>query len=365
MRLKIKQEDIVKLINISQRAVSSKSSVQILEGILFIAQNNRLKLISTDMETTIETSIDCMVEEDGEIVINSSLFGDIVKKLPRDTVNINTKGTDVEIICGKSQFYLNGQLSDNFPLSPKLSDEDLSFNIKGEDLINSVRRTGFATSTDLTRPHLNGIFLEMKENNLRFVAIDGYRLAISDIETDGKGNMEAIVQKKALEEFTKIINEDSDVQVKKSESHILLESGDTKMFSRLIDKKYLDYEIILKMDVTSEIVVNKIKFQNAIERASLLLRDGKVNLVKLAIKDDNINISSNSEIGTSNEDIACKIKGPGLNIAFNARYLTEGLRAIDSEEIVIKANGSLDPIKIYPKDDESYVYLVLPVRVGN
>lgn len=365
MRIKINQEDIVKLINIAQRAVSAKSPVQILEGILFIGQNNRLKLIATDMDTTIETSMDCIIEEDGEIVINSSLFGDIVKKLPRGLVNINTKGNNVEILSGKSQFYLNGQSSDNFPLSPKVNDGGVSFNIKGDDLSKAVRQTIFATSNDVTKSHLNGIFLEKKDRNLRFVAIDGYRLAVSDVPCEEDGDMEVIVQKKALDELTKIVGGDVNIQVKKSDSHILFETEDTLIYSRLIDKKYLDYKIILEMDVKSKIIINRLDFLHAIERASLLIRDGNVNLVKLLIKDGNINISSNSEIGTSNEDIKCELEGPGLNIAFNAKYLQDGLRAIDSDEILIEGSGSLDPMKIHPKDKEDqYIYLVLPVRVG-
>ncbi len=364
MKIKIDQQDLAKLINISQRAISQRNPVQILDGILFIAQNNRLKLISTDMDFTIETSMECDVIESGEIVLNSSLFGDIVKKLPRDMVTISTKGEDVVVLCKKIQFDLKGQSSNEFPLSPKMGEDKLSFTLKGEDIIKSVKETEFATSTDVTRPHLNGIFLEKKGKNLRFVAIDGYRLAVSDIKTDVENDMEIIVQKQALSELTKIIDADSEVVVNKSNTHVLFETGDTKVFSRLIDKKYLDYRIILEMDVKSEIYVNRQTLLSAIERASLLLREGRVNLVKLSIKDNNINITSNSEFGTSNEDVPCEMVGPGLNIAFNARYLMEGLRVINSEDIVLKCNDSLDPMKIEPKNEDNYVYLVLPVRVG-
>lgn len=366
MKIKINKNEIVNLVSISQKAISSRNPVQILDGILFIARDNKLKLISTDIEMTIETSTDCIVEESGELVINSGLFGDIVRNLPNGLVNINTNMTSVEIKSGNSQFHLTGQESDEFPLSPSIDENSESFDISGNKLKKAVRETEFATSLDVTRPHLNGIFLEKKNSNLRFVAIDGYRLAISDleVENDSLGDLELIVQKKALNELCKFIGDDDRVSVKKSKTHILFETENTKMYSRLIDKKYLDYMAILSVDIKSKIKVNRLDLLRSIERASLLLREGRVNLVKLSISDNTINVSSNSEIGNSNEDINCEIDGESVNIAFNARYLIDGLKVIEEDEVVLKANGELDPMEIVPSRSNDFLYLVLPVRVG-
>ena len=364
MKFEINQKNLLKHINIAQKAISSRTTIQILEGILFEAKDNYLILTSTDLEISIKTKIDCLVEKEGKIIINSSMIGNIVRKLPDSSIKFNVTGDNIQIKCMNSEFNLIGQDPSDYPPLPNYS-ESRSIKLNSTPLKDSIKKTLFATSLDETRPALTGVLVELSNNEINFVALDGFRIALSKYKMESNEEIKEIIPSRALNELQKILDEDEDIRIEFISNNIIFDLGNTIVYSRLLDGKFINYKDIISTDYNCKIQINKKDFQDSLERASLLAREEKANLVKISISDDNMNIKSNSEYGNVNENILCSKEGEDLEIAFNAKYLLDGLKVIDSEQCELLLTGALNPCLIYPVDDEvDYTYLVLPVRLG-
>ncbi len=364
MKIIVNQKDISKSINIVQKAISSRTSLQILEGILIETVDNRLKLTATDLEIGIETYLDCQILEEGSIVVNSRIFGDIIRKLPQSNIEITIKDNNINIICEKSEFNILGSNASEYPELPKIINQS-SFIIPNDLFKAAVKQTVFATSEDETRAILMGVLFKLENKTASFVALDGYRLALRKIPVDIDEEIEIVIPSKSLLELNRILDDSEDeLEIILAPNHIIFNIGDTLFSSRLLDGQFLNYNDIIREDHNTVVRVNKIKLQSSLERASLLAKEEKANLIKLNIKDNSIIIKSNSEIGNVNEEVDSTSSGDNLDIAFNSRYILEGIKVIDSEEIELFFMGSLNPCIIKPVDDKNYTYLVLPVRLA-
>lgn len=364
MKFKVKQKDLSKHINIVQKGISSRTTLQILDGILIDTLNNRLKLTSTDLEISIETFVDAQVQEEGSIVANSRIFGDIIKKLPDSIIEMEVKDNNINIKCENSEFNILGNYAVDYPDLPIILQKE-NLKIPVELLKNAIRQTVFATSQDETRPTLSGVLVEICNNNISFVSLDGYRLALMKLSINSDVDLKIIIPGRALNEINKILEDtQEDITMSAAPGHALFNLGDTIMYSRLLEGQFFNYKDIMRDDHKTTVIVNKKDFQSSLERASLLAREEKANLIKLSIIDDNIIIRSNSEIGDVNERVLTNKDGEDLNIAFNSRYILEGIKIMESEEIQLNLMGSLNPCIINGVDDDSYTYLVLPVRLA-
>lgn len=367
MKIEISQQNLLRHINIAQRAISSRTTMPILEGIRFEAKDGKLNLISTDLELSIETSVACNVIEEGGIVLNASIIGNIARKLPTQMVTMTTDQDKVHIDCLDSHFHLQGGNANEYPSLPEVDSERETL-IYGNIIKRSARETQFATSQDETKVALTGILLERTPGEARFVALDGYRLAVKIVPLGVDTTTlteEVIVPRRAFEELPKIISDEAVTKIRTVPGHIVFESEDTKLYSRLIEKKYINYREIISRDFKTTVKVNRSDFQNALERASLLAKEERANLIKLHFDKEYLHIESNSEIGNVNELLKIDTKGDDLKIAFNAKYLLDGVKALDCEEITLELNGPLNPLVMRPvAEEKDYLYLVLPVRVG-
>lgn len=364
MKFEINQRDLLKHINIAQKAISSRTTIQILEGILFEVKDNYLTLTATDLEISVETKVDCLIEKEGKIIINSSMIGNIVRKLPDAPIKFNITGDNIQIKCMNSEFNLIGQDPSDYPPLPNYS-ESKSIILNSSLLKNSIRKTLFATSLDETRPALTGVLIEIYNKEINFVALDGFRIALNKNKIETDEDVKEIIPSRALNELQKILDEDEDIKIEFVSNNVIFDFGSTIFYSRLLDGKFINYKDIITREYNCKVEINKKEFQNSLERASLLAREDKANLVRINITDGNINIKSNSEYGNVNENISCNKDGEDLEIAFNAKYLLDGLKAMDSENCELLLTGALNPCIIYPINDEiDYTYLVLPVRLG-
>ncbi|MFM1514903.1 DNA polymerase III subunit beta [Helcococcus ovis] len=363
MKFNINKVDLDKHISIAQKAISNKSTIQILEGILFKAENNKLILSSTDLEISIETKVSCEVIEEGAAVIKSNIIGNIIRKMPNDIIQITIEDDNVNIKCQKSIFNISCQSSSDFPSLPEI-EEKVSLTIDNDDLLTAIRETKFATSIDETRLALTGLLFELKDNSLKFVGLDGYRMAIKKYDFTSNEEFSCIIPKKGFNELSKILD-DTSTDVVFMKGHIAFINGNTKIFTRLIDKPYIDYNKILNNSFNTKVVVNRNDLVNALERAQLLSTGSNASLTKLEFVDGEISINSNSELGKLDEKIYGKQDGENIRIAFNTKYLTDGLKEMDSDEVVLHLTTPLSPMTIYPVDeDDNYLYLVLPVRLS-
>lgn len=362
MKLKISQKELIKHINIAQKAVSSRTTIQILEGILFIAEENCLRLVATDLELIVDTKANCEIYEKGQIVINSSMIGNIIRKLPDDDIYIEVDDNNINIKCLSTEFNIQGQDSNEFPSLPYI-DKDVKLTLEQSELKDSIRKTSFATSMDQTRPDLTGVLFNIMNDRIEFVALDGYRVSLNCMSNVSDFEMKAIVPARALNEVYKIL-EEGEITVNIITGNIIFKLENTDVYSRLIDGQYIDYNQVMKQDFSTVVTIEKRALQMALERASLMAKEDKANLVKLDFSGNELHISSNTDIGKVDEYVRCEIGGEDLKIAFNAKYLLDGLKVIDDDDITLNMSGSLRPMVFKPLNDSNYTYLVLPVKLA-
>ncbi|MDY3051913.1 MAG: DNA polymerase III subunit beta [Ndongobacter sp.] len=367
MKIQIMPQDMVRQISIAQRAISSRTTMPILECIRFEATGEQLILTATDLELSVETKIPCQIEEEGIVVIPATLIGNIFRKLPPSPATVRTQGDTVYIDCLDSHFQLQVSNASDFPGLPEVNASQ-STRLYNDVFRRAIRETEFATSLDESKIALTGIYFQRKEREVCLVALDGYRLAVRSIPLPDNAEaftQEAIVPRRAMNEWTKVLPEEGETEIRMVPGHIVMESGSMKLFSRLIEKKYIRYEDIISSDYQTLITVERHAFQSSLERASLLAKEERANLIKLSFQGKDLRIESNSEIGNVNERLIVEKEGEDLKIAFNAKYLLDGIRALDCESLTLRLNGHLNPMIMKPLESEdSYLYLVLPVRVG-
>lgn len=327
------------------------------------AKDNTLILTATDTEISIKTKLNAIVEREGEIVINSRLFGDIVRKLENDIININVENYIMNLKCGDSIFNLSTQKADEYPDLPNV-EEETKINISSKDLKNIVKKTTFAVSNDESRIVFTGVFMDIRKNYINFVALDGFRMAIQKLEKETGIENSVIIPSRSLNELVKIIDDENEITLNISRNNIVFKFDDTVFYSTLLSGEFFSYKALLRDEHKISTNVSKKEFQLAVERASLLAREDRANLIKLNIRDKYIDIKSNSEIGDVFEKVKTSENEEELDIAFNSRYILDGVKILESEEITLNFTDSVNPLIITESDDDSYIYLVLPVRLA-
>lgn len=351
-------------ISIANKAITGKTTMPILEGIYINAKSEGLTLIGSDMDVSIETKVEADILEEGMIVIDAKIFGEIIRKLPNSDIKIETLENDIiQITCEKSVFnlvYMNGE---DYPALPSIN-ENLSVEVQQNILKNMIKGTSFAIAQDETRPILQGILFEVKNKNLNLVALDGYRLAVRSEFLDNDNEIEVVIPGKTLNEVSKILEDISDiVKITFTNNHILFNLNNTKVISRLLDGKFVNYSSLLPQEHKILVDVDKQHLQSCIERASLMAKDSNSNLIKLDVQEENMIITSNSQLGKVREELSINLQGEPIQIAFNSRYLLDVLKNVDDDEIKMEMTSSVSPCVIKCKNTDNSKYLVLPVRL--
>lgn len=347
-----------------QKALTGKTTMPILEGIYISATKEKVTLIGSDMDVSIETIIDADVLQEGKVVIDSKIFGEIIRKLPNSDIKIEiTENDTVQITCEKSVFNVVYMNADEYPALPSV-DTNTEISFPQNILKDMIKGTSFSIALDETRPILQGILFEIKENNLNLVALDGYRLAIKSEYVDSDLEKDIVIPGKTLNEVSKILEDSEElVNITFSENHILFNLGETKIVSRLLEGKFVNYVSLLPQEHKILITVDKQQLQNGIERASLMAKEGNSNLIKFDIQEENLIITSNSQLGKVREEVQIDLQGDQIEIAFNSKYLLDVLKNIEDEKINLELTSSVSPCIIKPNDKNNYKYLVLPVRI--
>ena len=349
-----------------QKAVTGKTTMPILSGILINAYDDEILLTGSDLDLSIEKKIKSDVLEQGTVVIDAKLLGEIIRKLPNDTVEIKTlDNNSVQICCQKSKFTLIHMNADEFPELPKIN-ENIIFSIPQKKLKNMIKGTIFSTATDDSRPVLTGVLFEIKEKKLNLVALDGYRLALKSEELDTENTINAVIPGKTLSEVSKILDEsEENVKITFTSNNILFSLDGTKIISRLLDGEFIKYSSIIPEEYKLKITSKRLELLECIERASLMGKEGNTNLVKFDIEEDVLVITSNSQLGMVREEVNIILQGQPLQIAFNSKYLIDVLRIMEEEEIVLELSSSISPCLIKNNNYDNCTYLVLPVRLVN
>lgn len=364
MKFIVQKNQLQEAISNVQKAVTGKSTMPILQGILLNVNKNSITLVGSDKDLTIETKIEALVEKTGKIVVDSRLFGEIIRKLPNADIEIfSNDNNTISIKCLKSNATLVHMNADDYPTLPVIL-EETSFEIQQKIIKNMIKGTIFATAQDEVRPIFTGVLFEIQNKKLNLVALDGYRVAIKSEYIDSDININYVVPGKTLNEVSKILEEsEEDVHISFTSNHILFNMGKTKVISRLLEGEFIQYKSFIPKENNLKLIANRDEILHSIERASLMGKDGNTSHVNLDIQEEAMIITSNSQLGMAKEEVSIILQGTELKIAFNPKYLIDVFKIIDSEEITMEFYSEINPCTIKGKERENSTYLLLPVRV--
>lgn len=353
--------------NIVQRGVSQKSTIPATEGILFQAKNSTLTLSGYDIEVGITTVIECKVEEEGEIVLNSRLLCDILRRLPNESVEIEIDEHNLcKIHSGNAEFSLISIPADDYPELPTVTG-GFPLVIKQSVLKDMIRQTIFAVAVSDLKPVHKGIKFEVSNNNLRLISCDGFRLAVRNEKIDyDNDELTFVVPAKTLAEVVKLINdEDENISLNIGKKYILFEIGNYRIVSRLLEGEFFNYKNAIPTENSTKARVNLKLLTESVDRTSLLITGKLKSPVRCVFDDNTIKVSSATSLGAANDKIPAQIDGKRIEIGFNNSYLTDALKTVDSDEVLIELNGPISPIIIRPLEGDSFVFLIIPMRLKN
>ncbi|WP_432371278.1 DNA polymerase III subunit beta [Staphylococcus chromogenes] len=374
MEFSIKRDYFITQLNDTLKAISPRTTLPILTGIKIEATNEGVVLTGSDSEISIEITIPNQVDgedivevkEPGSVVLPGRFFVDIIKKLPGKDVKLSTNEQFQTLITsGHSEFNLSGLDPDQYPLLPQVSSDD-ALQLPIKVLKNIIAQTNFAVSTSETRPVLTGVNWLIQENELICTATDSHRLAVRKLKLEEEiEDKNVIIPGKALTELNKIMTENEEhIDIFFASNQVLFRVGHINFISRLLEGHYPDTSRLFPENYEIKLGLDNNDFYHAIDRASLLAREGGNNVIKLSTGDALVELSSTSpEIGTVKEEVTAQdVEGGNLKISFNSKYMMDALKAIDNDEVEVEFFGTMKPFILKPKDDDTVTQLILPIR---
>ena len=351
-----------------QRAVSTKlTKIPALEGLLIKTVDGGVSVTGYDMEMGTQIIVRAVVEECGEIVLNARHLCDILRMLPDNKVTIECNSKQVcKITSGEAEYSLVVYDASEYPELPTVS-ADHSVKINKAILKDMIKKTIFAVATNVNDAVHTGIKFEISAKEITLAAVDGFRLAVRREAIDYNGDaVSFVVPAKTLNEIVKLSGDtDGDFEVSVGERHICFTVNGFTVISRLLDGAFIDYRSVIPKTAKTTAKVDVKNLVDCIERTSLIITDKSKSPLKCTISANEVKLSSATAIGTATDRMAATVNGDGLDIGFNNRYALDALKACDADEVRLEFNGATAPILIRPLDGESFVYLVLPVRLKN
>ena len=364
MKLICQKDHLQKGVSIVSKAVSSKTTMPILQCVLLTAQDGEITITGNDLELGIETTINGTIEEEGIVALEAKLFAEIVRRLPNNEVLIEVdENFATTIVCEKAKFTIAGQSGEDFAYLPQVERTNpvvlSQFTLK-----EIIRQTIFSIADNEANKMMSGELMEINENRMKLVSLDGHRISIRNIKLkDHYEPIKAVIPGKTLNEVSKILTGDTESEVSLffTPNHIIFEFDQTIVVSRLIEGEYFRINQMLNSDYDTKLVINKKEFLNCIDRSTLLVKENDKKPIIINISDNKMEVKFKSTIVTLNEEISSHKVGKDIMIGFNPRFLIDTLRVIDDEEVTLYMINPKAPCFI--KDEkESYTYLILPVN---
>lgn len=359
MHIVCSKEKLTENINLVLKAVSKKKLMPVLECILLKADGT-LKMYSNDLEMAIETApIEADILTEGSVALEAGMLSDIVKRLPEDNVIINVEDNITYIKSGRAEFKIIGN-PDEFPPLPQV-EKLTKYTLSGEEFKNMIRQTIFSVAITDEKPVYTGELLEIEDNILNLVAVDNFRVSKRTIPIESEENFKVVVPGKTLEELSKILPK-KDINIYFSPKHVLFEMEQCILISRLLEGEFLQYKQVFNQDYGTVVYTTPGELLQALERSMIISTELKKTIVKINVETDKLSLTSTGYAGNLYDEIDIQMEGEPLEIWFNPKYLTDVLKVIDLEEIVIYFNTNLSPCIISGKETEAYKYLILPIR---
>ncbi|MMZ59160.1 DNA polymerase III subunit beta [compost metagenome] len=380
MKIRVLKHELNESIQHVAKAISSRTTIPILTGIKLEVNFQGMTLTASDTDISIQAFIPAEdnekkiveVERLGSVVLPAKFFVEIIKKLPSQEVEMEVKeGFHTMIRSGSTDIQMVGMDPEEFPVLPNI-EENQVISIPGDLLKNMVKQTVFSISTNETSPILTGVLWNLSDDQFKFVATDRHRLASRTAQlddADGVRFSNIVISGKTLNELNKIIPEQNTrVNIVVADNQVLFKIDRVLFYTRILDGTYPDTSKIIPSNYKTELVLDTKKLSDSIDRAYLLSREEKTNIVRLqTLEDGTIEISSSSsELGKVTEQLeVSQFIGDPLRISFNSKYMLDVLKVVESEQLRICFTGAMSPIIIKPMDDSQSLYLILPYRTTN
>ena len=366
MKIICQKSVLAKAVGLAHNAVSSKSTLPILSNILFETNKKGVEVLGTDLEIGLRCFIEVEVVKPGAITIPAKKISDILRECPDQEVEISVdEGNRITIKCGKTLFKVMGLSREDFPNLPEIKNEK-TLKIADKDLLDMIRKVHFAVSNDETRRVLNGALLAVEGDVIRMVSTDGHRLSLVTHKLGQAGEKSsAIVPGKTLNELLKILDGGTDeIEVTFTENHVFFKKSNATLATRLIDGQFPNYEQVIPKKNEYALLAETQLLLQATRRVSTMASD-KSNSVKLVLKTNSLTLTSNTpDVGEAEEEMEVVYKGPEMTLAYNAKYLVDVLKVVETEKTEFRLSSALNPALIKPQGGgDEFEYVVMPMRI--
>lgn len=365
MKIKCNREMLSDAINKVSRAVALRSTMAALEGIYFRTEESSLYICGYNLELGISTKILANVYEEGSVVLSSKLFCEIVRKMPGDELEIScTENLITTIRSSDAEYSIIGISASDFPELPVI-ESDRKISLSQGMLKSMIAQTLFAVSDNDSRPTCTGSLFEIAQDRLRVVSVDGFRLAMRTEPITGTFDTSFIVPKKTLEEILKILedNDEKRAEICATRRHIEFVINGCTVISRLIEGEFLDYNNAIPANNDKEVRVSTRRIIEASERMGLLISDAIKSPVRCVFGNDEITFNCRTAVGSATDRMSAEAPNEPVEIGFNNRYLMDAFRAVSTDEVRLIIGSPVNPVKVLPPDGESFLFLLLPVRL--
>lgn len=368
------QENLKQGLDLVSHVAGKNVNLPILNNVLIKAEAGKIRLIATNLEIGIISTVRGKIDAEGSFTVNAKIISDCVGLLPNKKIGLEQKDNDLLVDCENYQAKVKGQSAEEFPLIPEV-DRKNYFSAEAEVVKSAISQVIFATPSSETRLELSGVLFMFSGNSLTIAATDSYRLAEKklQIKSNNQEEKKIIVPAKTLQELIRVLSVNLDSEVEEnnkeikfyiSDNQILFTYGSTELVSRLIEGQYPDYQQIIPTVSKTKIIIDRQELTRAVKMASLFSKTGinDVNLDFPLGKNQTVVSSVSGQTGENITNLEAKVTGEENSIVVNYRYLLEGLSNIEKEAVRIEVIDGNTPCLIRPEQDESYLYIIMPIK---
>jgi len=364
MKIKIIRSKFIEGLKKVQNIVAGKGSLQIIQNVMLEAKGGKLNLVTTDLDISIKSTVDCEVPEEGATTLPVKLLSSTISSCAEGAVELETDVQDrARISAGSASFKLSGMSVADFPKLPA-ADDAFAYTLPQATLREMLRKTSYAVSQDETRKTLKGVLMSFKDGKLTMVATDGRRLALVEHELDfpAAAEKDIILPSKVVAELQRSLSGDGEVKVKIEKSQVSFNLGDTQIYSKLVDEIYPNYRQVIPSSSKEKITVDRKLLLDAIDRASVMTME-ESSSTRLTFDSNQLLVSSiAAEIGEAKDIVPIKYGGEKIEIVFNPAYVKDPLKAIDEDEVTIELNNGSSPAII--RCSVPFLYVMMPLRIN-
>lgn len=378
MKVSCLRENLQRALSQVSRSVATKTALPVLSNVLLATDEGRLRIAATNLEIGITTWIGASIEAEGKITVDARLLNEFVNTLPNAPVQLTVEPQRMSLLvqCGRDKAAINGISADDFPVIPTVGGEVFTAEVEPQVLREMIGQVEFAAATDESRPVLAGVLTRFEADTLTMAAADGFRLAV---RTDSllqpvAEKLDVIVPARALRELARILGDQTEpvrMAITPNQSQLLVRAGETEFLSRLIDGTFPDFKQIIPREFNTRLEMAREEFLNAVRRASYFARDNN-DVVRLGVQTGeeeyspgSIEISATAaERGNSQSFVDAAVIGPELQIAFNARYLSDVLGVLKNGKVMVGMNGANQAGVVRSAGSEEYTHVIMPMVIG-